>query len=211
MFLLPLVISLVPVVGGKARFYNIGAYLHQIIPEVLLLLRRLIGPALLVVPPVLRVGHGPLMLRRLETVLILQRAQQPREAVLLQLVHGQGLVPQSGQPVVHVGHGLLVALLGHTVCVARAVPTAQRGSARSGVLSRRPGVRLRARAVLPVELAVRAYVIARIAGRAHAVQRLIDPVGVVALVRPRHRVLRVLLRRLRVPVSLKNSHSKLPS
>ena len=146
------------------------------------------------------------MLRRLETVLILQRTQQPREAVLLQLVHGQGLVPQPGQPVVHVGHGLLVSLLGHTVCVARAVPTAQRGSARSGVLSRRPSIRLRARAVLPVELAVRAYVIARIAGRAHAVQCLVDPVGVVALVRPRHRVLRVLLRRLCVLVSLEYAH-----
>ena len=80
MFLLPLVISLVPVVGGKARFYNIGAYLHQIIPEVLLFLRCLVCPALLVVPPVLRVGHGSLMLRRLEAVLALQRAQQPREA-----------------------------------------------------------------------------------------------------------------------------------
>ena len=206
MFLLPLVIALVPVVGGKARFYNIGAYLHQIIPEVLLLLRRLIGPALLVVPPVLRVGHSPLMLRRLEAVLSLQRTQQPREAVLLQLVHGQGLVPQPGQPAVHVRHGLLVALLGHAVCVAGAVPAAQRGSARSGVLSRCPGIRLRARAVLPVELAVRAYVIARIAGRAHAVQCLVDPVGVVALVRPRHRVLRVLLRRLRVLVSLEYAH-----
>ena len=206
MFLLPLVISLVPVVGGKARFYNIGAYLHQIIPEVLLLLRCLVCPALLVVPPVLRVGHGSLMLRRLEAVLALQRAQQPREAVLLQLVQGQGLVPQARKSAVHVGHGLLVALLGHAVCVAGAVPAAQGCCARSGVLSRRPGICLRARAVLPVEFAVRAYVIARIAGRAHAVQCLVDPVGVVALVRPRHRVLRVLLRRLRVLVSLEYAH-----
>ena len=206
MFLLPLVISLVPVVGGKARFYNIGAYLHQIIPEVLLFLRCLVCPALLVVPPVLRVGHGSLMLRRLEAVLALQRAQQPREAVLLQLVHGQGLVPQARKSAVHVRHGLLVALLGHAVCVAGAVPAAQGCCARSGVLSRRPGIRLRARAVLPVEFAVRAYVIARIAGRAHAVQCLVDPVGVVALVRPRHRVLRVLLRRLRVLVSLEYAH-----
>ena len=150
------------------------------------------------------------MLCRLEAVLILQRTQQPREAVLLQLVHGQGLVPQAREAVVYLRHGLLVALLGHTVCVARAVPAAQRGSARSGVLGRRSGVRLRPRAVLPVEVAVRAYVIARIAGRTHAVQCLVDPVGVVALVRPRHRVLRVLLRRLRVLVSLKNSHFSNP-
>lgn len=44
--------------------------------------------------------------------LALQRAQQPREAVLLQLVHGQGLVPQARKSAVHVRHGLLVALLG---------------------------------------------------------------------------------------------------
>ena len=206
MFLLPLVIALVPVVGGKARFYNIGAYLHQIIPEVLLLLRRLICPALLVVPPVLRVGHSPLMLCRLEAVLILQRTQQARKTVLLQLVQGQSFVPQPGQPAVHVRHGLLVALLGHAVRVARAVPAAQRGSARSGVLSCCPGIRLRARAVLPVEFAVRAYIVARIAGRAHAVQRLVDAVGVVALVRSRHRVLRILLRCLCVLVSLEYAH-----
>ena len=199
-------VSLVGVVGRQTGSAHTLRHLPQVREKIALLLRRLVCPALLVVPPVLRVGHGSLMLRRLKAVLILQRAQQPREAVLLQLVHGQGLVPQPGQPAVHVRHGLLVALLGHAVCVARAVPAAQRGSARSGVLGRRPGIRLRARAVLPVEFAVRAYVIARIAGRAHAVQRLVDPVGVVALVRPRHRVLRVLLRRLRVLVSLEYAH-----
>ena len=211
-FVLPLLlgVALVGVVGRQPGFAHVLGHLPQVREEIAFLLRCLICPALLVVPPVLCIGHGSLMLRRLEAVLILQRTQQPREAVLLQLVHGQGLVPQSGQPVVHVGHGLLVSLPGHAARIARAVPAAQRSRTGSGILSRSSGVCLSTGPVLPVEFAVRAYIIARIAGRAHAVQRLIDPVGIPALVHPRHRVLRVLQRRLRVLVSLKNSHLSNP-
>ncbi len=104
------------------------------------------------------------MLRRLKAVLILQRTQSPERPFCFSWYMVRALSRKPGQPAVHVRHGLLVALLGHAVCVAGAVPAAQRGSARSGVLSRCPGIRLRARAVLPVEFAVRAYVIARIAG-----------------------------------------------